>query len=684
MNRRNWVILALFLTFIIVAAQLVSVGQWKEKALLNYPPAESKDAEVKDTLTTMASFMPFIPGTISRGNHSPVLGAGTSFATRKAAMIRLEDIGPGGNYSTLEDLGRLRAVVDNLYAQGVPFHVTVIPRFITANPDGTWRTAGIDDPSPSPETQAFISLLYYMESRGGVLGAHGYTHQYGEVIKPDGSHNSGAGNEFNEDGEAPSTTLTYARDRVELSIKAFQKLGIEPAFWETPHNVCTPEQRDVFRSAFGIQYESLNKKDLRTVYLEGENQFVSPTQGAVYVPTPLYYIEGGEKTPNSVEHILRRMMFFSGLAGFFYHPFLEYPFLEPVYNSDGTPVMVDGIPQYRYREGSGSHLQRMINGLRDWGYQFSSLHEVVPYTPGHRLRFSSEADSSWLTGDFNGDGRSEALVREENQLKVLVSRLQPPRWRTDTNLSVWMEVPEELKESPASVGDFNGDGLDDLVFYHSLNGQWWVALSDGSGFGTPRPWLAGWAKGPGWKIFIGDYNGDSYDDLLVMQESDQGWQMAVNDSREGFQPQPAHFSGLGEASWQQAVGDVNGDRTDDLIAYNTTTGTVQVAQVFDSRITAPQTWMTGGERFKQMVNGDFNGDSRCDLVFYSAREGVFYTASSNGRAMILQPHSFGPWAPGVKRLVGAGDFDGNGKTDLASLEGRDGYSVIDLAYSFQK
>jgi len=90
--------------------------------------------------------------------------------TRQLALLRLEDIGPGGNYSTPEELGRLRAVIDYLDIEGIPFQVTVVPRYMQLKPDGIWENRGLDDFLLSPESQAFVHLLYYIQSRGGVVG----------------------------------------------------------------------------------------------------------------------------------------------------------------------------------------------------------------------------------------------------------------------------------------------------------------------------------------------------------------------------------------------------------------------------------------------------------------------------------------------------------------------------------
>ncbi|NPV93291.1 MAG: DUF2334 domain-containing protein [Firmicutes bacterium] len=675
MLRRYGIALILLLAMITATGRLAAQGYWTDDLLVDLP-REIKGIIHQDTAPVLSKTS--TAANPNRSDQKPV----PKWASRKVALIRLEDVGPGGNYSSLEDLGRLRAVVDYLYSEGIPYHVTVIPRYKTLNPDGTWKNNGIDDPNPTPETQAFIRMLYYMKEHGGILGAHGYTHQYGESQKPDNGQNTGTGNEFGT-GESPTDTLEYAQVRVELAARAFQQLNLDPEFWETPHNVATPEQREVFRSAFGIQYESLNKKDLNTAYLEGENQFQGTNLGSVYVPTPLYYVEGGTGTAYSVERILRRMVFFSGLASFFFHPFLEYQFLEPVTTPDGKPVIEDGLPRYRYREVTGSYLQRMVKGLEDWGYRFTSIHEVVPFTPGHRLRLAEGEESQWLTGDFNGDRRAELLVKEGQRVKVAAFKLQTPRWNASTHLSEWLEIPEDTRDSVVKVGDFNRDGRDDLLFYQPFTSLWSMALSDGERFGRPRLALAGWPSPTGMSAYTGDYNGDGFDDLLVFNPEGQNWQIALNNQAGGFMPQEGSFFGLGESSLEKAVGDVDGDGTNDLIAYNTTLGRVQVALIKDGKIDQPQTWLANGERFRDLFIGDFNGDARCDVLLGNTREGAWSTYLSDGERMAPTLQPYGPWAPGTHREKGVSDFNGDGRADLVSVEKRSGEWLVDLSYSYQ-
>ena len=62
---------------------------------------------------------------------------------KRHVMIRLEDVGLGGDYNTLEGLGKLRAVMTYIESEHVPFHVAVIPRRMSQQEDGVWKERGL-------------------------------------------------------------------------------------------------------------------------------------------------------------------------------------------------------------------------------------------------------------------------------------------------------------------------------------------------------------------------------------------------------------------------------------------------------------------------------------------------------------------------------------------------------------
>ncbi|MGK5741180.1 DUF2961 domain-containing protein [Micromonospora sp. URMC 103] len=241
-----------------------------------------------------------------------------------------------------------------------------------------------------------------------------------------------------------------------------------------------------------------------------------------------------------------------------------------------------------------------------------------------------------LTGDVNGDGRSDVITFTRGDLADVYVGLSTGSGFTGG--AKWHDFFAAGTEIPA-VGDVNGDGRSDIItFTRGDSADVYVALSTGSGFGPGVKWHDHFALGTELPA-VGDFDGDGRDDIVTFTRGTHE-QADVYVSR-------SDGTRFAEDGWKwhdhfavgtelPAVGDVDGDGRDDILSF--TRGTA--ADVFVS--------LSDGGRFVQdnwkwhdlfAVGaeapgvGDFDGDGRADIVTFTrgTAADAFVSLSDGGR-----------------------------------------------------
>jgi hypothetical protein len=262
-------------------------------------------------------------------------------------------------------------------------------------------------------------------------------------------------------------------------------------------------------------------------------------------------------------------------------------------------------------------------------------------------------------GDFNGDGRSDVLLQSSTGAVTV--------WRGQANGSLIEATGLGANALDASwivagLGDFNGDGRDDILWRHTSGtiGEW---LGQTGQF-TNNSGVAANAVDNSWAVAgIADYNGDGRDDILWRHSSGEigQWLAQPNGS---FANNGGAAANLVDPSWTvMASGDFNGDGRADILWRHTSGVYAEWQGSATGKLNNVGGVMTGATG-SVIGSGDFNGDGRDDLLMRNESSGALtnWLGQANGQFTVFTPTqqlSDLNW-----KIVAIGDYNGDGRDDL--------------------
>ncbi len=141
--------------------------------------------------------------------------------------------------------------------------------------------------------------------------------------------------------------------------------------------------------------------------------------------------------------------------------------------------------------------------------------------------------------------------------------------------------PWEVRRCSITVGDFNGDGKDDLATANSFDNNVSILLGDGSGGFTQTTFAVGtWPTA----VKVGDFNADGNEDLATANELDETVSVLLGDGSGSF-ASPATFD-VGSSPYLLNVGDFNEDGKDDLVTTNFSSNNLSVLLNQTAKVTS--------------------------------------------------------------------------------------------------
>jgi len=314
----------------------------------------------------------------------------------------------------------------------------------------------------------------------------------------------------------------------------------------------------------------------------------------------------------------------------------------------------DGIPDLATANSSSSSLTVLL-GNGSGGF-----------TPAAGSPFAVGANPFLVVvGDFNGDGIPDVATANQNSNNVTVLLGNRSGGFTEATGS-----PFAVGARPESVavGDFNGDGIQDLAVASYSGGNVTVLLGDGAGGFTPAPGspiTLGFFGA--WSVAVGDFNGDGIQDLAVANYSDGYVAVLLGNGSGGFTPAAGSPFIVGSGPYSVVVGDFNGDGIQDLATANWAAGNVTVLLGNGSGkfSAAPGSPFAVGAYPESLVVGDFNGDGVQDLAVANSSNNNVTVLLGNGSGSFTA-ETGSPFTVGSSpQSLVVGDFNRDGIQDLA-------------------
>ena len=211
----------------------------------------------------------------------------------------------------------------------------------------------------------------------------------------------------------------------------------------------------------------------------------------------------------------------------------------------------------------------------------------------------------------------------------------------------------------AAVGDFNRDGIPDLVITNSDDNNVSVLLGIGDGsFQTPRTFPTGSAP---MAVAVGDFNADGAQDLVVANGTSGTVSILLGNGDGTFQPAVSYA--VGSSPFSVAVTDLDLNGAQDLvIASHSMSGAISVLLGNGDGTFQPQASYPAGSMPRKVTTADFNGDGIADVATANENDNDVTVLLGNGDGSFSLPVSYATGSNPSSMEVG--DFNGDGIADL--------------------
>ncbi len=330
--------------------------------------------------------------------------------------------------------------------------------------------------------------------------------------------------------------------------------------------------------------------------------------------------------------------------------------------------LVDGwLPLVRLNISYGDTEATLESGIDAQLSGFSGAAPLFVAVQGNMNSGSITPTAFWNVQQHYAANANVVVVRPDHFFRLLRAARQPA-------------------QHVVLTGDFDGNGKSDALFYYGGDGNWWMGLSDGTNLGWHN---AGSLASLGNLVdgkhafYSGDFDGNGKTDALVYASADGSWRFGLSDGTNLTWQVASTTPGYGDlldGRRRIFIGDFSGDGKADVLFYfngdgNWWLGTSTGTQLNWSKVATTSGYGNLLDGSHALYTGDFDGNGKADVLMYYNGDGNWWLGASSGTQLnwsqVASTSGYGNLLDGSHRLL-AGDFDGNGKSDVLMYYNGDG------------
>ncbi len=262
--------------------------------------------------------------------------------------------------------------------------------------------------------------------------------------------------------------------------------------------------------------------------------------------------------------------------------------------------------------------------------------------------------------DFDGNGYRDIVASSDALNKIVLFRYSPSGWSLGTDITTGFDARQ------IRSGDFNDDGLPDILGVSSVSGDvcWWK--NDGTLSGWSQNYIDGALMGA-YVCDVGDFNNDGHLDVVAASNSHNDINAYISQAPYGYSWSKYTIETSYNNPTSLAVADYNNDGSDDFaVASSSGSGNLRWYDFLDTQSSWVYHTMYGAsaQNIYDIDAHDMDGDGFPDLLAASMGENKIVWCKNKeylGEGWVT--YSVSSYFSGAVG-VSVGDMDGDNVPDV--------------------